>query len=152
MPSSQRCFVCGLHNEHGLQLLFERHGDAVLTSFRLARHHNGFGDRAHGGLVAAVLDEVMGWATVLAGDRFTYTAELTVRYKQPVPTGQELQLKGWVERHTRRLSFTRAELRDRADQLLAIAQGKFAPLDADAHRAVTEELIYRPDCWRPQPF
>lgn len=103
----------------------------------------------HGGVVSALLDEVMGWATVREGGRFSYTGELRVRFRSPVPAGEEIVVRGRVVRHTRRLDFTEAEVRDGDDRLLASADGKFVLLDADASRAVAATLIYTPDAWRP---
>ena len=48
----------------------------------------------HGGVVATMLDELVG--RVFIGEppdlRFLYTAKLTVRYRNPVPTGQPLHM------------------------------------------------------------
>ena len=103
---------------------------------------NGFADRTHGGVVAALLDEAMGWATVLAAQRFTYTVELTVRYRHPVPTGKPLEVLGWVTRHTRRLSFAAAEIRDHEGAVLASAEGKFMLTSEQETREIDDALIY----------
>ncbi len=41
---------------------------------------------AHGGIVATILDEVMGWA-LAAADAWGYTAKLSIAYRRPVPVG-----------------------------------------------------------------
>ena len=161
LPASKGCFVCGRHNQHGLRLSFLRYtdtdgrGERVSAGLTLQTDHQGFAERAHGGIVAALLDEAMGWATVLPGGRFTYTVELTVRYRLPVPTGEPLEVTGWVTRHTRRLSFAAAEIRDRDNQLLASGEGKFMLTSEEETREIDDALLYEPGMTRvacsPEP-
>ena len=49
----------------------------------------------HGGLVSALLDEILG-RTAIANDIWCMTAQLDVRYKKPVPIGTPLKLKGEI--------------------------------------------------------
>ena len=149
LPSTHHCFACGLDNQRGLRLRFvrendSRYGERVSTTTTLEGDLNGFSDRTHGGIVATLLDEAMGWATVAATRRFTYTVELSVRYRLPVPTGQPLQVTGWVSRHRRRLCWTGAEIHDRQSQLLASAEGKFMFATDDENRRIADALIYQP--------
>jgi uncharacterized protein (TIGR00369 family) len=149
LPTSHGCFVCGEDNRHGLRLRFRREGTLVLADCTLCLHHAGFSDRAHGGVVAALLDEAMGWATILASGRFTYTVELQVRYQKPVPLGVPLRVEASIERHTRRLSFATARLVDSpAGTALAAASGKFMMTDAAESSDIAEQLIYRDGNWR----
>jgi uncharacterized protein (TIGR00369 family) len=147
LPASHQCFVCGRDNPRGLRLRFLLEGETVVTRCRLRRDYNGFLDRAHGGVVAALLDETMGWATALAGRRFTYTVELNVRYHLPVPLEQELEVSGRVARQTRRLSFAEGELATFANDarvVLASATGKFMTVSERDSRRVADALIYDP--------
>jgi uncharacterized protein (TIGR00369 family) len=54
----------------------------------------------HGGIVAAILDEVAGRAVLLSGtdDDLMVTLRLTIRYRQPTPTETPLVAVGWQER------------------------------------------------------
>ncbi|HVS14332.1 MAG TPA: PaaI family thioesterase [Thermoanaerobaculia bacterium] len=160
LPVSHQCFVCGRDNPHGLRLRFALEGQRVSTRCRLHRDYNGFLDRAHGGVVAALLDETMGWATALIGRRFTYTVELAVRYRLPVPLEQGLEVAGWVVRHTPRLSFAAGELArgDGGERVvLATATGKFMAVSEQDSRRIADALIYDPgdlrlaDTWGLDP-
>jgi len=79
------CFGCGRLNAHGLQLQFavtpER--DGVWAPFRPSRAHEGFAEIVHGGIVTAVLDEVMGWALFARGI-WAVTATIEVKFRKPV--------------------------------------------------------------------
>lgn len=47
----------------------------------------------HGGFVAAMFDELLGYVQLAPG----FTAFLHVDYRRPTPLNKELQLRGWVE-------------------------------------------------------
>ncbi len=148
LPPSHTCFVCGRDNDNGLALRFKAVGDRVQTTCTVAEHFAGFEQRTHGGIVAALLDEAMGWATVLVSQRFTYTVELTVRYKDQVPVGVPLEVAGWVERDARRLLFAAAEIRDGDERLLANATAKFMKVSAEETATIAGSLIYSPGAWK----
>ena len=61
----QRNFVHGLRNPSGLHLQYHLAGDRVVTSWVASEEHAGFPGFVHGGLIAAVLDDVMGRCSVL---------------------------------------------------------------------------------------
>jgi acyl-coenzyme A thioesterase PaaI-like protein len=106
--NSASCFACGIENPSGLRLRFCDNGtDQVFTRFTIDLHHAGYPGMAHGGIVAAILDEV-GGRTVMINDpnRFFVTAHMDVRFRQPVPVGIPLDAVGRLL--TRRASRTRA--------------------------------------------
>ncbi len=112
-PNSRNCFGCGLENLFGLQIIFYDDGeDEVFADYVVPDHFEGYPGVVHGGIVATMLDELLGRA-VMAGDRdhFRMTAKIVVRYRNPVPTGEALKLIGKVERRRGRLAQARAEIR-----------------------------------------
>ncbi len=97
-PNSHFCFVCGLKNKAGLRIRFEDEGvGRVRVQTRICEQHQGYPGVAHGGIVAALMDEVMGRA-MMAGDhsRLFYTAKMEIRYRKPVPLNTDILAKGWV--------------------------------------------------------
>jgi len=117
------CFVCGQANPVGLRLRFAADSGRATTTLTLDRRYQGYAGIAHGGVVAALLDEAMAYAAISLG-RWAATAEMTVRYLRPVPMGEPLLLVAHVTRDTARLAECAAELRDRAGQPLARATAK----------------------------
>jgi uncharacterized protein (TIGR00369 family) len=148
LPYSTWCFVCGKDNPHGLQTRFHRRGDMVVCEFTPAEHFNGYLGLTHGGVVAAVLDETMGWATCLRAKRFAHTAELTLRFRRPVPTGRPLRVEARAKEPRRRLCAAEAELLNDEGDVLASAEGKFMILTEEETRQVDRMLIYDPQTWR----
>ena len=104
--SPHACFACGELNAHGLHLVLHVAGDTCWTELTLRPDFQGWEGIAHGGIVATILDEVMGWA--LAGaDAWGYTARMSIEYKRPVPVGARIRGEGrLVERRRRLLTLT----------------------------------------------
>ncbi|KAI9763901.1 MAG: hypothetical protein M1840_009013 [Geoglossum simile] len=69
---------------------------------------------AHGGVLASVLDEVMGALVYLhlAPNYAAYTVEMKVQYRRAVRTPGELGIRVWVERAEGRKLWVRAEVED----------------------------------------
>ena len=96
-PNSRHCFVCGIANPVGLHLRFyETAPGEVTVECTLPEQYQGYPGVVHGGIVAAMLDEVSGRSYMGNGEspRFMFTARLEVRYRKNVPVGQPLRLVG----------------------------------------------------------
>jgi uncharacterized protein (TIGR00369 family) len=112
-PNSKHGFVCGLESPVGLKLRFEDNGtDEVHAMYTVASQYQGYPGVVHGGIVAAMLDEI-GGRTTMAGDpeRFMMTAKLEIRYRKPVPTETPLTLVGRLLRDQGRLAMAHSEIR-----------------------------------------
>jgi|LSQX01.2.fsa_nt_gb uncharacterized protein (TIGR00369 family) len=119
------CFACGQRNPHGLQLKnFTRDGGSCTVEFTAQRHHQGWMEMVHGGIVATLLDEIMTRNLWEQGHNVA-TAELTVRYHQAAPVGKPLLARSWVVASRRRYFATAAELLLSDGSLVASAQAKF---------------------------
>jgi uncharacterized protein (TIGR00369 family) len=134
LPITQyACFGCGDQNRSGLRLRFFTTSDhRVLCRLRLARRFMGPPGRAHGGVIATLLDEAMSKAN-RHRDVFAMTSHLEVDYLRPVPLATQLELEGWSASSAPRKHQCRAELRDPAThRVLARATGLF--IEVHPHR------------------
>jgi uncharacterized protein (TIGR00369 family) len=80
------CFFCGRDNELGLQLAFwldDELGE-VSTEYVPERRFVGQGDILHGAMQMGLLDELMGWTTVVTTGRMAVTTDMSVRFLRPV--------------------------------------------------------------------
>lgn len=121
--NSRMCFVCGLENPAGLCLHFYDDGkETVWSDFVIAPAHQGFPGVVHGGICAAILDEV-GCRSMMIGapDRFGMTAKMELRYRQPVPQGVPLKAIGRLVKDRGRLVTAEALLQTVDGQLLTEA-------------------------------
>lgn len=120
-----RCFACGPDNPIGLHMRFERDGDdGARAEIVLGDQFQGWRGVAHGGIVMALLDEVMAHAAGFLGYRGV-TAGLNARFKKPVPLGERLTVRArvlWVRRNVLSIE---AGLQGPDGALLASGDGKF---------------------------
>jgi len=118
------CVVSGQANPMGLDVQFYREGDEAVSRVVLGPAFEGAPNRAHGGVVAAVFDDLMGFVLTIH-ESPAYTAELTVRYRRPTPVGEEIEFRArLVDRHGRRLHIE-ASATDAAGTKIAEATGLF---------------------------
>lgn len=96
----QLCFACGRRNAQGLQLVFRREGERVLTDFTPQEPHQGFPGVLHGGVIATLLDETMSRTGALRRE-WLVTARLDIRYRQPAPLGRPVRVWGAIARQRR---------------------------------------------------
>jgi acyl-coenzyme A thioesterase PaaI-like protein len=137
------CFGCGHLNPHGLRLDFYRtaDGEGLWTPFTPAPEHEGFAGVVHGGIVTAVLDEVMGWA-VFVRDIWAVTGRIEVQFRRPVEIGMRTRASGRVVADRGRLLDIAAELRrDGDDVLLADATATFVRVPEEQARAWRERYL-----------
>lgn len=124
-PEDGGCFGCSPSNTSGMQLRFRRDGSRVRAGYRIPDRFHGAPGIAHGGIVAAILDEVSCAAAVFVADRFVVTGELVIRYERPVPVETPLELEAEIVGQTHaRYAEIEARVR-RGDALLARSTGKF---------------------------
>ena len=105
-PSAEMCFVCGRSNPAGLKMAFYDDGvDTVTSTVTVPAHCQGYPEIMHGGILASILDEVVG-RCIMATDhhRFMMTVNMTVQYRQPVLVGTQIKAQGKIERLKGRLA------------------------------------------------
>lgn len=78
------CYVCGPDNPHGLHMTFYTDSEAVYSWLQLPHHFCGWKNIVHGGVLATILDETMGWATLVLTRRFALTKETTLSFCKPI--------------------------------------------------------------------
>ncbi|GIU74717.1 MAG: phenylacetic acid degradation protein [Bryobacteraceae bacterium] len=128
-PLPNRCFACGSENSIGLKLVFAHRPDGeALAHWTPAAEHEGWPGVVHGGLVSTVLDEAMSHALLAAGLR-AMTAELRVRFRNAVPPGREVTVKGWVVERARRLVEAEATITGEDGAEYAHGWGRFLSVD-----------------------
>lgn len=100
------CFGCGMENPLGMRIDgFESDGDTVTAHFSPRDEYRGFHDILHGGVIAAALDEILGWTAIIVGGHMALTAKLQIRYRNPGLAGEHYLLSGTlVEQRGRRMS------------------------------------------------
>jgi uncharacterized protein (TIGR00369 family) len=120
----KKCFVCGVENEIGLKAKFFDDNGVAKTEFITPSQFEGYKGLFHGGILATLLDEVMIKA-VLARGIFAVTAEMTVRYKLPVPTGALVRFEGKIVSSKGRVHVTEGLAIGDDGQVYAVSVGTY---------------------------
>ncbi|MCX8126766.1 MAG: PaaI family thioesterase [Dehalococcoidia bacterium] len=102
-----KCYGCGPNNPFGLKLKFTWDGSAARAEFVPGEYHQGWPGLVHGGIIAALLDEAMGYVTWFKGLECV-TAKFEVRIRCTVPVGSHLVITGSLVNESRRLVTVRA--------------------------------------------
>jgi acyl-coenzyme A thioesterase PaaI-like protein len=123
------CFVSGVHNPMGIGIHVYRTGDAsVRAHVELGAAFEGAPGRSHGGIVAAVFDDVLGYVLTVI-DQPAFTGELTVRYLAPTPIHQPLTFDAKLDSRDGRKLYMSAEARMQDGRLAATATATFIAVD-----------------------
>ena len=120
------CFGCSPFNEIGLQLDFWENGDELVAKWQPRKSLEGWSDVVHGGIQAALLDELAGWIVLIKMKTSGVTSSLNVRYLKPVNISKgEITVKGKVESVNKKLVTISAAL-----------------IDGEGTECATAELVY----------
>ena len=125
---SKHCLVCGTENKLGLHARFYQTEDKEVIGLFSARHeHQSYPGITHGGISAALLDEVIGRAIMAFYDETTFgiTIDLRLRYHKPVPLNVELKSIGRITKDKGRIFEGSGELLLPNGDVAVSAQGKY---------------------------
>lgn len=151
--NTRKCIICGMENDLGLKASFYNLDDGSVASiFKFSELHQSYPDRTHGGMVAALLDELMGrviWHSEGGQDKlnlFAVTMSLSVKYRKPTPYGVTLKARAYYVKNTSRAYVSKGELYDMDGNLLVEAEAsyiKVKPEDVENSNAkMHEEMAY----------
>jgi acyl-coenzyme A thioesterase PaaI-like protein len=105
----ESCFGCGSEAANGLKLLRTASaGGVVQSQFTVSDGHQGAPGLAHGGVLAAALDEALGTAAWMLGSRYV-TGRLETDFLSPVPVGSTVHLRSWCTGVDGRKAYLEAE-------------------------------------------
>ncbi len=110
LPEHGPCFICGSENPKNLGVRWYARDDGhIFTEVVLTESEQGPPGHAHGGALAALLDEIMGTAAWHAG-HMVLAANLNVDFRRPAPLGVPLQVTAVVTDKDGRKVFTRGKI------------------------------------------
>jgi acyl-coenzyme A thioesterase PaaI-like protein len=115
--------MIGLYNALAPPVLLEVDGHDVRGRATLGSAYEGPPGCVHGGIVAALFDELLGVANITSGVG-AMTGTLTIRYRSPTPLHAPLDFAAAVDRIEGRKVFTSGSIRA-GERLCAEAEGIF---------------------------
>ncbi len=103
------CFGCGQNNPVGMKLDFRWDGHTARAEFTPNKYYQGWPDIIHGGIIACLLDEAMGWTTLFAGMNCV-NAKMEIRLRRTTMIDEPLVITGWIIERKKRLVRARAAI------------------------------------------
>lgn len=146
LPTYDACYVCGQSHPRGLRLRFFAGAfGQVHALFRPDHTQTGYEDIVHGGVISALLDELLGWPIALQTGRMCVTGELTVRFLKPVFAGCVYLATACPGTERGKYWEGQGDLRDEQGKVYVKATGKYFLLSAEQTAVVADEMTYEPE-------
>ena len=143
LPAYPECFISGDNNKFGLNISFYRKEDSVIASGCISEQYAGYPGIVHGGMIASLLDEVMGRIVSSILKKMVVTARISVSYHRPLPTTIFFLATGIMvenQRQQQRLWKAKGRLVGDSGILYAAATGEFFPLPEERYPQILEHL------------
>lgn len=126
------CFGCSPNNEKGLKLRFELDGDEVVAKWSPQRWAEGFRNILHGGIQAALLDELCSWVVQSVCKTVGVTTSMEISYRKAVLVSDgEIELRAKLAEQNSRMAVVEGRILSSNGTVCATARCKFFlfPLD-----------------------
>ena len=104
----------------------------------------------HGGIISTILDETMNRAA-LSQNYWVLTAQLDVKFKQPIITNQEIYAYGEIKRKIGNLIVIEAFIKLPNKSIAATATGNFSIISNAKLRDMTRDYPKLADQWMHYP-
>lgn len=135
-PFADRSLMTGRANPYSPPLTLSMEGDKAVGRVKFGATYEGIPGHVHGGMVAAILDESLGYLAV-NHDIGGLTAVLTVRYRAPTPLDTELTVEANLVRIDGKKAFVEACVKA-GETITAEAEGVFVAVDRERMLAVID--------------
>jgi len=124
IPNYPHCFVCGDKNAIGLKVAFFYDKGKAKARYTPTREFEGYKDICHGGILSALLDEVMIYS-IIANGILTMTVLIEVKFKNPAKIGETLFLEGQITEDKGRIILAEGKIFKKDGTIIAESIGKY---------------------------
>lgn len=131
--------VAGPANPTAVDFTARREGDEVVADAWFGAAFEGAPGRVHGGMVAAVFDDLVGFVLGMVAHP-GFTGGITVDYKAPVPTERTVEFRARLRERTERKLLVDADVR-LADKVLATCDAVLVLVDGERWARHARELL-----------
>jgi uncharacterized protein (TIGR00369 family) len=129
---SKGCFGCGTENPYSLGLKPRIEGKTLVADLTIPERYRGFSRVVHGGIVTAVLDELMGMVigSQIEDGRMA-TVGLQIDFKRPVLVETPITARARYVGVEGRFHQAEGELVDSQGRVLSRGRGRFVPITSE---------------------
>ncbi|MFC2166254.1 PaaI family thioesterase [Acidobacteriota bacterium] len=118
------CFICGKDNPIGLKVTFEKKDGKARGEYTPSRNFEGYKDVLHGGIISALLDEVMVYAVFSQG-HLCVTTHMEVKFRKAAKINEKLLIEGNIVDDRGKLILTEGKILNQEGDIVATGKGKF---------------------------
>jgi len=133
------CFVCGNLNDYGLKVDFFYDKGVSRAEYVAEEKFQGYKDLLHGGIISALLDEVMIKAVIARGI-LVVTAEIQVKFIKPVRIGEKLFLEGRVTGEQKKIFTAEGTVSNSKGETVAAGKGRFFKVTEEVKGVLEKSL------------
>lgn len=125
-PEIYQCFGCSPFNEFGLHLEFWDDGEELVSTWNPRPILQSYPGIVHGGIQSTLMDEIGGWVVYVKYGTVGVTAEMKVRFRQPLRIDQgEITIRARLVEQNKRIANIHARLIDSAGKVCADAEMRY---------------------------
>lgn len=148
--NSRNCIICGMENEASIKAPFyEMENKTIVSVFNFHSIHQSYPSRVHGGMITAMLDELVGRALWIDCDgSYGVTTGLNIRYRKPVPYDEKLYAVAKLTKNTPMFFGGIGKIFDCDGNVLAEAEVnyiKLPPNKIQENLHIDDEMVYQID-------
>lgn len=136
----RNCFICGKESQNGLKAGFEITETGAKCTYITDNQFEGFKGVVHGGVLCALLDEVMWKAINAHTGLITMTAKMELKFKKPALIGTKLCIEGFMLRRKKSFIEAKGIITNSEGEVIAEASGLFKELDPESAALMAENL------------
>lgn len=145
LPTYDECYVCGQAHPRGLRIRFSADSSGqVYADFSPDDTQTGYERVVHGGVISALMDELLGWTVVVRTGRMAFTGELTIQFLKPALAGHRYRASARVVADHGRYWESEGDLCDEGGRIYTRARGKYHLFSEEQTAAVVRRLHYQP--------
>lgn len=129
--NSNDCIVCGLKTDASLKAEFyELENNTVVALCTPQNIHQSYPDRMHGGMICALLDEVMGRGIQIDNENaWGVTGSIDIKYKKAVPLNKPIKCVGKITSNRARIFEGEGFIEDEEGNILATGKALYFKTD-----------------------
>ena len=115
------CFGCCPDNLMGLKLEFAEEGNEIVSEWLPANHFQGYNNILHGGIQAALMDEIAYWTICVKLKTGAVTAKFDLSLRKPVlMNAGKIILRAKLSTNNRKLAKVNVKLLDSKNEVCAV--------------------------------
>ena len=129
--NSNDCIVCGLNTDASLKAEFyELENNTIVALCSPKNQHQSYPDRMHGGMICALLDEVMGRGIQIGeSNAWGVTGSIEIKYKKAVPLNKQIKSVGRITSNRPRIVEGEGFIEDEDGNILATGKALYFKTD-----------------------